>query len=183
MKRKFTQKDMIKYLEEINKKLSERGKFGEIMICGGAALTLVYEARDSTRDIDAVFKPREDMREIINEISSENNLTSQWLNDDVETFVKEFKNLNYSDYLTFSNLTVGVLDAESLLAMKLVSAREDTYDLSDVVTLIGHLRINKVEELYDIIEKYKFPLHPTALYQSRIFAEQAFVKYISEQQK
>ena len=74
MKRKFTQKDMIKYLEEINKKLSERGKFGEIMICGGSALTLVYEARDSTRDIDAVFKPREDMREIINEISRENNL-------------------------------------------------------------------------------------------------------------
>ena len=178
MKRKFTKKDMLKYLEEVNKKLLERGKFGEIMICGGAALTLVYEARDSTRDIDAVFKPRKDMREIIDEISRENNLTSQWLNDDVETFTREFKNLNSLEYLTFSNLTINVLDAESLLAMKLVAAREKTYDLKDAALLMEYLHIKSVEEIYDIIKKYEFPLHPKALIESMNFAEMAFTEYM-----
>jgi len=177
MKRKFSKKDIIKYLEEVNKKLEQRNKFGEIMLCGGAVLTLIYEARNSTHDIDAVFNPKEDMKEIIDEITLENNLDSQWLNDDVSMFTKEFKNLTSSEYLKLSRLTVSVLDAESLLAMKLVSARDSTYDLSDVVTLIKHLGIKNVEELYAVIEKYEFPLHPTALYQSQIFAEQAFNEY------
>ena len=177
MKRKFSKKDMIKYLGEINKKLVERGKFGEIIICGGAALTLVYEARNSTHDIDAVFKPKEDLKEIIDEITCENNLNAQWMNDDVEMFTKEFKNLTFSEYLKFSNLTINVLDAESLLVMKLVSARPDTYDMSDAVTLIKYLSINNIEEIYAILEKYEFPLHPMALTVSMNFAKQAFDEY------
>ena len=51
MKRKFSKKDILKYLGEVNKKLEERGKFGEIMICGGAVMTLVYKARNSTNAI------------------------------------------------------------------------------------------------------------------------------------
>ncbi|MCL2157999.1 MAG: DUF6036 family nucleotidyltransferase [Oscillospiraceae bacterium] len=179
MKRKLTKKDILKYLEEINKKLTERGKFGEIMICGGAVMTLVYYARHSTHDIDAVFKPKEDMKEIIDEIMRENSLNAQWLNDDVSMFTNEFKNLTSSEYKNFSNLTVNILDAESLLAMKLVSARENTYDLSDAVILMKHLNVTKVEELYALLEKYEFPLHPTALSESRLFARQAFNAYIS----
>jgi len=183
MKRKFSKKDIIKYLEEVNKKLEQRGKFGEIMLCGGAVLTLIYEARNSTYDIDAVFKPKEDMKEIIDEITRENNLDSQWLNSDVSMFTEEFKNLTSSEYLKFSNLTVSVLDAESLLAMKLVSARTDTYDLSDAVILIKHLGIKNVEEVYAVIEKYEFPLHPTALRVSLNFAKQAFDEYMRNNQK
>jgi hypothetical protein len=41
MKRKFSKKDILKYLEEVNKKLAQQGKFGEIMVCGGAAMTMV----------------------------------------------------------------------------------------------------------------------------------------------
>ena len=136
MKCKFSKKDIIKYLGEINKKLEQRNKFGEIVLCGGAVFTLVYETRNSTQDIDAVFNPIEDLKEIIDEITHENNLDSHWLNDDVSIFTREFKNLSSSEYLRFSNLTANVLEAESLLAMKLVSARDDTYDLSDAVTLL-----------------------------------------------
>ena len=179
MKRKLTKKDILKYLEEINKKLTERGKYGEIMICGGAVMTLIYEARNSTHDIDAVFQPKEDMKEIIAEITRENNLNTQWLNDDVAMFTREFKNLTSSEYENFGNLTVSILDAESLLAMKLVSARENTYDLSDAVILMKHLDIKNVEEVYALLEKYEFPLHPTALSESRLFARQTFNEYIA----
>ena len=179
MKRKLNKKDILKYLEEINKKLAERGKFGEIMICGGAVMTLIYEARNSTHDIDAIFRPREDMKEIIDEITRENNLNSQWLNDDVAMFTKEFKNLTSSEYKRFSNLTVTILDAESLLAMKLVSARENTYDLGDAAILMKYLNIQNIDEVYALLEKYEFPLHPTALNESKMFARQAYKEYIS----
>ena len=179
MKRKLTKKDILKYLEVLNTKLAERGKFGEIILCGGAALTLVYSARSSTHDIDAVFNPKEDMKEIIDEIARENNLNSQWLNDDVYMFIKEFKNLTSSKYTSFSNLTVSVLDAESLLAMKFVSARENTYDLSDAVILMKSLKIENVEQVYVLLKKYEFPLHPDALRESMIFAKQAFNEYIN----
>ena len=169
---------MVKYLEKINEKLEQREKFGEIIICGGAALTLVYEARNSTRDIDAIFRPKEDLKVIIDEISRENNLDSQWLNDDVVMFTEEFKNLTSSEYIKLSSLTVSVLDAESLLAMKLVSARADTYDLSDAIILMKHLHIKEIEEVYAILEKYEFPLHPTALTESMRFAKQAFEDYV-----
>ena len=183
MKRKFSKKDILKYLEEVNKKLEQRGKFGEIILCGGAVFTLIYETRNSTQDIDAIFNPRDDLKEIIDEITRENNLDSQWLNDDVTMFTEEFKNLASSEYLRFSNLTVSVLETESLLAMKLVSARDDTYDLNDAVTLIKHLKIKNVEELFAVIEKYEFPLHPVALYESQIFAEQAFNEYMNGNEK
>jgi len=39
MKRKLSKKDILKYLGILNTKLAERGKFGEIILCGGAALT------------------------------------------------------------------------------------------------------------------------------------------------
>ena len=70
-----------------------------------------------------------------------------------------------------------------MLAMKLVSAREETYDMSDSVTLMRHLGIEKVEELYGVIEKYEFPLHPTALGESIIFAKRAFDEYIKDKNK
>jgi len=178
MKKKFSKKDIIKYLGEVNKKLEQRGKFGELVLCGGAVFTLIYETRNSTRDIDAVFNPREELKEIIDEITRENNLDSQWLNDDVSMFTVEFKNLTSSEYLRLSHLTVGVLKAETLLSMKLISARTDTYDLDDTVTLIKHLKIKKVEELYAMIERCEFPLHPTALKISENFAKQAFDVYM-----
>jgi len=52
---------MLKYFEEINQHLVSQNMYGEILITGGAALTLVFGARDSTRDIDAVFHPIDDM--------------------------------------------------------------------------------------------------------------------------
>lgn len=57
--------DIVKYFEEINEKLAARGKRGDIVIAGGAALAVVFDARSATHDIDAMFQPPSDFREII----------------------------------------------------------------------------------------------------------------------
>lgn len=61
--------DLSRCFDLVNEQLAVRNKNGGILPAGGAALTLVYNARESTMDIDAYldayFRPKEDMRPII----------------------------------------------------------------------------------------------------------------------
>jgi len=173
-KRILTKNEILAYLELVNEKLAVQDVFGEINICGGAAMTLAYDARDSTYDIDALYKPKDEMVKIIAEIAEEYGLSGQWLNDDVAMFAKELA-LTSSTYLKLSNLTVEVVDAKYLLAMKLLAAREDSQDLHDATILTTHLQIKSVDELHSLIDTYyKGRYHPQTLQVSKAFAKVVF---------
>ena len=47
---------IIELFEAVNEKLKQRDVIGEIGICGGAVMCLVYEARQATKDVDAIFQ-------------------------------------------------------------------------------------------------------------------------------
>lgn len=134
--RELSKNDVEKYLSCVNEKLSQRQKHGEIVIAGGASLMMVYNARNSTHDIDALFKPSKEFREIISEIAYENNLNEDWLNDGVKGFFTD--KLGIDLYKEYSNLSVYSINAEGLLALKLTSARVDTKDMQDSITLMKH---------------------------------------------
>ena len=173
-KRTLTKNDILTYIELINEKLAMQDMFGEINICGGAAMTLVYDARESTYDIDALYKPKDTMVGIIAEIAKEHGLGRQWLNDDVAMFTNDLEELTSSTYLKLSNLTVEVVDAKYLLAMKLLAAREDSQDLHDASILINHMQIKSVDELHSLIDSYyKGMYHPQTLQVSKAFAKAA----------
>jgi len=172
----LTKREIVKFLQLINEKLAEQGQFGKIVICGGAAMTLAYNARNSTYDIDALYKPKDAITDIIALIAVENRLGSQWLNDDVSIFTSELKKLTTSSFLALSNLTVDIADAECLLTMKLISAREDSHDLHDAAILIKHLGINSVEDLNVLLNDYDGVFHPKSLLISKEFAKAAFAQ-------
>ncbi|MBX6773534.1 MAG: hypothetical protein IRY83_17585, partial [Chloroflexi bacterium] len=44
-----------RYLRRVGSYLDEQGLIGEILLVGGAYMTLVLRQRDSTRDVDAYF--------------------------------------------------------------------------------------------------------------------------------
>jgi hypothetical protein len=168
--------DILRYFDEINKHLASTNERGEILIAGGAALTLVFDARDSTYDIDAIFEPKEDMRQIIKAVARANSLDDDWLNDAVKGFMTD--KMNFSTFLEYSHLTVSSLDAESLLAMKLVSARPaPAKDMQDSIFLIKILGISSEEQLYEIIEKYTHYSRHTL--KSKYFAMEAFAQYVN----
>ena len=150
----LTKSDILKYLELINKKLIEQNQHGEISICGGAAMALVYDARDATYDIDALYMPKDVISKIIAQIAEEYSLDTHWLNDDFSMFISGITDLTSSTYLSFSNLSVKMVDAKCLLSMKLLSAREESNDLMDAVVLIRHLDIKSVDELHALIDVY-----------------------------
>ncbi|MCL2049669.1 MAG: DUF6036 family nucleotidyltransferase [Defluviitaleaceae bacterium] len=166
--------DILKYFEEINNRLAFDGKHGEILLTGGAALTLVFNARNSTRDIDAVFRPMQDMRKIISSIAKEHSLESDWLNDAVKTYVTD--KLTVEPFKAYSNLTITTVDAKSLLAMKLNSARFGTKDMDDSIFLMNLLNIKTEKEVFDILDKHVDPfLRKTRV---KFFTQEAFQKYL-----
>jgi len=174
---RLTKEDILRYFEEINKALAGRNQTGEIVVAGGAALTLAFDARNSTYDIDALFEPKSDMRQIINDIAKANNLDDDWLNDGVKGFMTDRMGVNVCQ--EYSHLVVKNLDPESLLAMKLTSARPvPSTDLNDSVFLMNKLNIKTEDELFTLIEKYTHPSRHTI--QAEYFTKTAFVKYQEE---
>jgi len=138
----FTKENLDTYLKELGKefrKLNGTKIPAEIILIGGAAILASYGFRETTYDIDAIILASTAMKEAVNHVGDKLGLPNGWLNTD-------FKNTSsYSDrlmevsvyYKTFSNvLTVRIVSAEYLIAMKLMSGREYKFDLSDIAGIL-----------------------------------------------
>lgn len=136
-------------------------------------MTLVFNARDATGDIDGVFFPVQDMRKYIKEIAYKHNLKDDWLNDGCKGYITP--QMGTEDLLILSNLKVFSVNAEGLLAMKLIAARPNTNDLSDSLFLMKSLDIQTEQRLFDIINKYTHP--KTHTMSVKFFTIEAYTQY------
>lgn len=139
-------------LRALNDELKEVQVKGEIGMCGGAVMCLVFQARQATKDIDGIFEPTKEIRLAAKRVAKKFGLPEGWLNDAAKAYFhidppKE-------DVLEFSNLRVWAPCADYMLAMKCISARFDTHDKEDVVFLLRYLKLRKAKEVFDLIEKY-----------------------------
>lgn len=161
--------EILKYLNLLNDKLKARDIKGEICLYGGVVMCLVYDARPSTKDVDAIFQPAQIIREIAREIAKEHDLADDWLNDGVKDFLVTHPQ---KVFLSLSNLSVMVADAEYMLAMKSLASRVDASDKSDIEFLIKELKIRTVDEALRLVEKY----YPRRLLKpaTQIFLEELF---------
>ncbi len=63
------EKEILKYLRELSNKLDKKNLKGEILLFGGAAMVLDFNARPATKDVDAIFYPKNEIYEISKEIA------------------------------------------------------------------------------------------------------------------
>lgn len=61
--RTVTKDEINQYLKELNDELHSMEIKGEVCLYGGAVMSLAYDARPDTKDVDAIFKPAEKVRE------------------------------------------------------------------------------------------------------------------------
>lgn len=139
-------------LVEINIELQKRDTQGEILLCGGAVMCLVYHARVSTRDVDAIFAPSQIIRDIVRNIGQKHNLEEDWLNDAVKGFISS--PLPKRELYLLSHLKVFIPEPSYLLAMKCLAARFDSFDQEDTIFLVRYLELKNPAEVFQLIEKF-----------------------------
>ena len=169
----LTKKKILELFEEINKKLKKEGLHGDIAVYGGTVMCLVFNARAATDDIDSIFSPLIPMFKIIDEISRENNLKRDWLNNGIVSYIS--KNDDLIQYNNYSNLTVQTASPRYMLSMKIFSARngDGFHDKDDAKFLMDYLGLKLKQELVDIFEEY-YP--PSFLRQrNKLFIEELFI--------
>ncbi len=151
----LSKEQILKYLEILSDEIGKEDLKGEILVFGGAAMVLAFNARPSTKDIDAIFQPKKRIYELSNRIAGEYNLPEGWLNDSVKGFIAN-DSFGQQLLIKYDHLSVYVPEPEYLLAMKSISMRigVESSDIDDVKFLINHLRLRQLEDILDIVKKY-----------------------------
>lgn len=145
--------EIMRYLEQINEALKERNRRGEICLFGGAVMCLVFESRDSTKDVDALFAPTSELYTIIKNIADEHHLPSDWLNNSVKGFVSHHHDVRL--FRKMSHLDIYAASPEYMFAMKCLAARTyDSKDVEDIRFLLRYLNIPTVENALTILEQF-----------------------------
>jgi len=151
---KLRKADIHRLFELLDEELAAVDCQGEIYLVGGAVMCLVLGARESTRDVDALFKPTQLIREAAARVASRLDVPANWLNDAVKGYLSPRG--EFDDYLELEHLRVYVAPPAYLLAMKCAAMRlgEEFHDLDDVRYLLRHLNITTAEEALDIVTRY-----------------------------
>jgi hypothetical protein len=132
----------------------------EISIYGGAAFVLAYNSREATKDIDAIFHPKESGERLIAQVSRDLNLPEDWLNSEVFQFVspKIEAKRHLSKIEEATGLIVQVPTAEYLLAMKALACRRPigAYrgDIDDLSFLIRKMKLTSIEQIQNAINRF-----------------------------
>ena len=142
----------------LNDELAKTNQTGEVYLVGGAVMCLVYDARASTKDVDALFKPAAAIREAARRVALQARAADDWLNDGVKGYLSERG--DFRRYVDHSNLRVMVATPEYLLAMKCLAMRlgAEFHDEADIRFLLRLLDITRYDDALAVIGRY-YPLN------------------------
>lgn len=134
----FSHDDIVALLGELGDDLADKGMRAEMFIVGGAAMSLVYNTRRTTRDIDAVFEPKMAIYAAARRLAERHNLSADWLNDAVKGLLPG-KDPNAREYFQRRGISVSVPSPQYLLALKVAAARvdRDADDIRALATICG----------------------------------------------
>jgi len=142
VKKTLGKEEIDKYLKIFANKYRKYNKNSpaEIIIVGGSSIVMNYGFRESTADIDAIIDANSVYKDIVLEISEEYGLEKDWMNTDFKFFNSYSPKLKEVSkyYNSYNNglLTIRTVEAEYLIAMKMVSARTFGNDIADIIGIL-----------------------------------------------
>ncbi len=160
--KKLTKTEVLAALSRLSELAQEDGVRLEMTLYGGAVMMLAYDARDVTKDVDAIVHPPEVARRLVARVAVERDLHDAWLNDDVKQFVStvETKNELPLEGVSRAGLRVTKPTAKYLLAMKVMAARlplpGHPGDFDDIKVLLRVTRLPSIDKVEQMVNLY-FP--------------------------
>ena len=150
-------KKLLEIFDYLNERLKENQLQLEITVYGGSIMTMVYDNRPATRDIDCVFSETNFklLDNILDLTKFAFNLSDGWINEEIKEPIKSILKEDKETYKVYSNLKILKPVAEQLLAMKVLAARpEPAKDFIDAYILCKDLNIKTRDQLLNICSKY-----------------------------
>ncbi len=167
---------LLEIFEYLNERLKENQLQLEMTIYGGSVMTMVYDNRPATKDIDCVFSETNFklLESILDLTKFAFNLSDGWINNEIKEPLKAILKEDKEIYRIYSSLKILKPNAKQMLAMKILSARpEPAKDFIDAYILCKDLNIITKDRLLEICSEY-IPL--TLLGQRQI----NFIRYLGE---
>jgi hypothetical protein len=154
----LTRNTIVAALLRLGEEAAQEGETLTIVVVGGTALMLGYNARNSTRDVDAflVTPPeRAQTRQWVAQVAADLNLPPDWLNDGAKGFMQ---GVAYGPLLLHRRgIMVYQVAPEQLLAMKLTAWRFEQ-DWQDAAIVLQSLRTTYDQQaLWDALQAYLTP--------------------------
>jgi hypothetical protein len=166
--RHFTQARIVSALTALGEELTSQGVRGQIFIVGGAAMALAYSTRRVTKDIDAVFEPKNAIYAASAKVAEELGLPEDWLSDAVKGFMPG-PDEDPSPVPNIRGIEVTTASPRYLLAMKLMAMRFGEDD-EDIEILLGECNMHSAQEALDLLRAIYPTEDPPA--KTRFFLEE-----------
>jgi len=153
---------ILRGLRRLDERARAAGQVIDVSIYGGAALCLAFDARTSTRDVDAVFRnATRFVRAAAAEIAREEGWPEDWLNDGVKGFVSASEDMRLMREFSAPGgmgLRIFTPAPEYFFAMKCMSMRAEgldgSHDISDIELLADIAGIKDADTALGIVEQF-----------------------------
>ncbi|CAN5437037.1 hypothetical protein BH18ACT8_BH18ACT8_09740 [soil metagenome] len=136
----LTPEQLTSLLDDLARRLHDRGAEGDLLLVGGAAMALRHGARRLTRDVDGRGEPADLIAELAREIAREHGLRDDWLNARAMAFLPPIGDEDRELLSERPGLRIETVSARVLLAMKMAAFRAT--DRSDLELLFVEVNIS-----------------------------------------
>jgi hypothetical protein len=143
--------EILAALTDLAAELQRRGTSADMYVVGGAAIALAFDERRATRDIDAVFEPKNAVYEAAAVVGEMRGLPDGWLNDAVKGFLAG-DDPEALPVLDLPGLRCLAASPRTLLALKVLAHRVGE-DEGDIRLLADALGLESADEVLAIAEE------------------------------
>ncbi len=145
---------MLALFKLLNLELERSEQVAELYLVGGAVMCLAFNARQSTKDVDAYFVPTLVVRQAIVRVAQLEGICDDWINDAVKGYLSPKG--EYDPFLDLPHLKVYCARADYLLAMKCLAFRigAEFHDEADIRYLLRFLNIESYKQARQTIERF-----------------------------
>ena len=154
----YSRARILHLLRRLDAELAGAGVSAEICLFGGAAMVIAFDARIATRDVDAVFVPKDVVARAIASVAQAEAEAPDWMNDAVKGFVSQQAATTSEGLPILGNVRLLRPTDDYLLAMKCLAARAAGYDTdgdrADVALLLRRLDLRTIDAVISVIRRY-----------------------------